>query len=138
MTFDNSAVLEPLEPPANGVDPPPCIGRNRHGGDQPGGPVGVTCGLGMVDGQLRQPVGLAPGGRPDVQLGDQLGLAPVQLGPQQLAEQVVIAVPLAAAVQRNQQQVRPLQALKSSVRPPGVQDRVAQRPGHAVQHCRRA
>jgi hypothetical protein len=81
MTFDNSPVLKPLEPVADGVDPPPRIGRNRHGGDQPGGPVGVAGGLGMVDGQLRQPVGLAPGGRPDVQLRDQLGRSSVRSDP---------------------------------------------------------
>ena len=56
----------------------------------------------MVDGQLGQPVALEEGGGPPVQLGDQLGLAALQLGQEQLPEQLVVPVPLVAAVHRDQ------------------------------------
>jgi hypothetical protein len=103
--FDQTLVLEPRQPSEDGVDPPAGVGGDHQAGDQPGHPVGVAGGLGMVDGQLRQPVGLTPGRCPGVQAMDQLGLAPLQLGLEQLPEQMVVAVPLPVPVQRHQQQV---------------------------------
>ena len=90
----------------------------------------------MVDGGLREAVGLAPGRRPPVKLLHQLRLAPTQFCAEQLAEQMMVAVPLAAPVQRHQQQIRARQRLQDIGRSLGVQDRVAQRPGQAVQHRR--
>jgi hypothetical protein len=49
------------------------------------------------------------------------------------AEQVVVAVPLAAAVERYQQQVRPLEIRQRRGGPGQAEDRVAQRPAHALQ-----
>jgi hypothetical protein len=46
---------------------------------------------------------------------------------------VVVPVPLAAAVQRDQQEVRSLQRRQHLPRSGGVEDRVAQRPAHALQ-----
>ena len=40
-----------------------------------------------------------------MEIGDQLGLSPLEFRLQQLPEQVVVAVPLAAAVERDHQQV---------------------------------
>ena len=71
-----------------------------------------------------------------VQFRDQLGLAPLQLSPEQLAKQVVVAVPVPVSVQRDQRQVGVLQRRKDPVRPAGVKDRVAQRPREALQHRR--
>jgi len=48
----------------------------------------------------------------------------------------VVAVPLALAVQRRQQQVGVLQRLQHPARPAGGQDRVTQRPRKALQHRR--
>jgi hypothetical protein len=103
-------------------------------GNQPSHPIGVAGGLGMVDGQLGQPVGLTPDRRSGVQFRDQLGLTLLQLGPEQLAEQVVVAVPLPLPVKRDHQQVGVLQRLQHPARPAGSQDHVTQRPRQALQH----
>ena len=134
VAFDQPLFLEPVVPADRGVAPPARIGPCRRVRDQPGDPVGVPGGPGMVDGDLRQAIGLTPGGRPDVQPRHQPGLASLELGPQQLAEQAVVAVPGTAAVQRDHQQVRVLQRLQDPARPLGVEDRVAQRPRHPLQH----
>ena len=136
IASEQALVLEPAEPAAGGVDPPGAVGRHGQLPDQPGDPVGVPGGLGVVDRGFRQPVGLAPGSRPGVQLRDQVGLTPVQFRAQQLVEQVVVAVPPALAVKGDQQQVGLLQPGKDIAGSGGAQDRVTQRPGHAVQHRR--
>ena len=51
----------------------------------------------------------------------ELRFTPPQLGAQQVTEQVVVAVPLAPPVQRDQQQVGPLQRLQHRGRPGGAQ-----------------
>ena len=66
----------------------------------------------MVDGQLRQAVDLAPGCRPGLELLDQLGLRSVEFLPEQVAEQVMVVVPLALPVQRNTQRIDALQRLQ--------------------------
>ena len=62
------------------------------------------------------PLRLVPRRGPEVELGDHLRLAPPQLGQQQLAEQVVVAVPLPAPVERDDQQVAALQPLEDRAR----------------------
>ena len=58
----------------------------------------------------------------------------MQLGQQHVTEQAVVAIPLLAAIQRHQQQVRPRQILEHSRGPAQLKHRVAQRPAHALQH----
>ena len=67
---DQPLLVEPPNPAAGGVDAPGGVGGSRQAGDQAGDPVGVTGGLGMVNGGLRQPVGLAPQRRAGMELGD--------------------------------------------------------------------
>ena len=136
VVVDQPLVLEPSEPPQGGLDPSAGVGPEHQAGDQTGHPVDVTGGLGVVDGQLGQPVALTPGGRPSMEPRDQLGLTQLQLGSEQLPEQLVVAVPLALAVQRRQQQVGVLQRLQHPARPAGGQDRVTQRPRETLQHRR--
>jgi hypothetical protein len=112
-----------LEPPAGGLGASAGVGGDREAFDQPGDPVGVSGGLGMVDGQLWQAVDLAPGCRPGLELLDQLGLAPPGSRAEQAAEQVVAAVPLALPVQRNAQRIDALQRLQGVAQPPGVRGR---------------
>jgi hypothetical protein len=129
-------VLEPAKPAAGGIHPPGAVGGQGQPPDQPGDPIGVPGGLGMVDRRLRQPVGLAPGGRPGVQHWDQLGLTPAQLGGEQLLEQMVVAIPAALAIQGDQQQVGLLQPGQDLSGSGGVQDPIARRPAHPLQHRR--
>jgi hypothetical protein len=75
ISFDQPLVLEPLEPPAGGLGASAGVGGEREAFDQPGDLIGVTGGLGMVDGQFGQPIGFAPSRRPSVELLDQLRLA---------------------------------------------------------------
>ena len=81
----------------------------------------------MVDGQLRPALVLVPGGGPPVEPVDQLGLATFQLGQQQLAEELVIAIPAATVVQLDKEQLRAGQRLQDPVRSAHLEDRVAQR-----------
>src|SRR5919202_4031562 len=53
-----------------------------------------------------------PGRRALVQLAHELRLHPLELAPQQLAEQLVVAVPAAPPVQRNEEQVGLLDGLQ--------------------------
>ena len=105
VPFDQSSLREPLEPPAGGLGASAGVGGEREALDQPGHPIGVLGRLGVVDGQLRQPVGLAPGRRPSLELLDQVGLAPLELRAEQVAEQMVVLVPLAMPVQRDTEAV---------------------------------
>jgi hypothetical protein len=69
-----------------------------------------------------------------VQHQNQFGLAAGKLQAQQLSEQLVVAVPLPAVVQRHQEQIRPLQFLQPAGGPIGLQDGVTQGTGQAPQH----
>ena len=68
-----------------------------------------------------------------MEIRDQIGLPPPQFGTEQLAEQVMIAVPLTAPVQRNHQQIpalHPFEKLSGSL---PLQDGVAQRSAHPIE-----
>ena len=66
----------------------------------------------MPDRLIDQPVLLAPGGGPPVQLRDPGPLGPLQPSPQQITEQLVEPPPAALLVQGNQEQVGALQSLQ--------------------------
>ena len=71
-------------------------------GDQPADLGGVAGCAGVVDSVVRRSRMPVPGARPAVQDRSQLRLGRGQLVLQQLAEQVVVAVPLAPVVERDQ------------------------------------
>ena len=66
--------------------------------------------------------------------GTRPGLVAFQLRQQHVAEQVMVAEPLAPLVQRHQQQIGPGQILQRRRGPGPVQHRLAQRPAHPLQH----
>ena len=84
-----------------------------------------------------QPAVTQPGRRAPV--GGRRGrwIGAEQLVPQQLAEQVVVAVPLAAVVERDQERVRPLDVSQHRRRASTVDHLVAQRSAEPVQDRRR-
>ena len=69
-----------------------------------------------------------------MQLADHLGLHPAQLAEQELPEQRVIAVPASTAVERDQEQVRRLQAAEQRLRAGFADDGVAQRGTELIEH----
>jgi hypothetical protein len=103
IALDRSPVVEPLQPPRHRFETAGGIHGLQVGGDQSSDLVGVAGGLCVVDGHLRQAVGLAPGGGAGMELGDDVALTVVELGPKHLLEQPVVAVPLTASVERDQQ-----------------------------------
>jgi hypothetical protein len=86
-----------------------------------------------VQRRLGQPVGLTPGHRTAVELGRDLGLAERQLAAQEVAEQLVVAVPRPAAVQRDQEAVGSLERFEHARRVASFEHRVAQAAAHPVQ-----
>ena len=57
-------------------------------------------------------VRLVPVARPAVELGDRVGLLVEQPGPEHVGEEVVVAVPGAAIVERDEEEVRPVELLE--------------------------
>ena len=80
----------------------------------------------VADRLRRLAVPLEPVARPEVQLVDTVGQFVEQAGTQHLGEEVVIAVPLAMVVERNEKQVRPVQGLERAVAPATAGDRIAE------------
>ena len=88
----------------------------------------------MLYGPVLHPVRRAPRCRASVELRHQVGLAPRELGLEQVAEEVVVPVPAAAVVERDDEQVRVLELCQRLGRVGAVEDRIAQRRGHPVEH----
>ncbi len=76
---------------------------------------------------------LVPLAGPPVEIGNEIWLFIEQARPQDIGKEVVIAIPLTAGVERDHEQIRPLEGLerRSSATLPG--DRVAQGTVQSVQ-----
>ena len=87
----------------------------------------------MADRFSRFTVPLEPAARPVMQDGHVVGLFVQQVRPKHVGEEMVIAIPTTAVIQRDQEQIRPLQPDESgrAVRLTG--DRIAQRPAQTVE-----
>jgi hypothetical protein len=94
----------------------------------------VTGGAGVTDRLIDLAGRLVPGRGPPMQHRDQGRLAGAKLQPQQVGEQLMVAIPLAAVVQRHHKQVRRLQLAQQRGRPSGLEHGVAQRTGQPLQH----
>src|SRR5262249_20922301 len=101
--------------------------------NQPGYPVVVSGRLCVVDRRLRHGVRLEPHGRTEMKILDQIRLSAPEFCPQQLAQQMVVAVPLTATVERDDEQVPGFQSFEDIPRSLLTQDRIAERPAHPVQ-----
>ena len=67
----------------------------------------VACGIGVLERLLDEPFGAIPRGRPAVEPEHSGRIRAQELHPEQLAEEVVVAVPPAAPVERHEEEVRP-------------------------------
>ena len=88
----------------------------------------------MADRFSRFAVPLEPAARPAVQGGDGVGLFVQQVRPQHVGEEMMVAVPPAAVIKGDQEQVRSLQRRQSGLALPLTGDRIAQRPAQAVEN----
>ena len=124
---------EPPQPLLRRVHAAVVVVRQGEGIDQAGERLRLTGGVRVADRRLRVPVGDAPLHRAAVEDRHHLRLAPLELVAQQLAEQVVIAVPLAPPVERHDEAVRPRERLERARRPRRLQDGVAEPAAHALE-----
>ena len=129
-------VVEPLEPLLEGLQAPAVVEPQCEPGDQPGDGGRLARGLAVEDRRLQQVIGHAPGHRAGVERGHRLGLAALELAPQELAEQVVVAVPLASPVERHDEAVRAHERLERRRGPRGLEHRVAEAAAHPLEHRR--
>ena len=70
---------------------------------------------------------------PPMQLRDRVGFAPCELRPKHVAEQMVVAVPLALTIERDQEEVLALDRLEGASGAGPLHDRVAHRPVEAIE-----
>ena len=103
-------------------------------GDEVGRLVDVARADRVADGVVDRALGQVPGGRPPVQLGHVVRRREGQLVLQQLAEEVVVAVPLAAVVERHEEEVGALQLGQHARRAGRAGHRVAQGTREPAQH----
>ena len=97
-------------------------------------PLGVPGGHRVANRLRPVVVGLAPVAGPPVELGDELRRLVQQVGPQHVGEEVVVPVPAAAVVERDEEQVGPLQRLEPGRAAVLAGHGVAQRAGQPAQH----
>ena len=101
--------------------------------DQVRRPLEVLAGQRVADGLGPLAVLLVPLARPPVQLRDAVGLLVEQARPQHVGEQVVVAIPLAPVVERDEEQVRPIERLQHGLAAVLAGDGIAQRAAQPVQ-----
>src|SRR5262245_29581261 len=92
--------VEELHPAANGIDTATGSDRLHEFENDPGNPLGVAGRVGVIDGSLGHPVRLVPVGGTFVELDAEVRIVAPKLGLEMLAQQVVVAIPLAAAIER--------------------------------------
>ncbi len=90
----------------------------------------------MLERRLGITVPLVPVSGPAVQNAEQLRLAFGEFPSEQVAEQVVVAVPHTLLIERNQEEIRPFDLLQLARRPLVIEHGVAQRAAHSVEHRR--
>ena len=127
-------IAEPPQPLLQGLDPAVVVDGQGKGVDQARDGVRLTRSVPVDDRRLVEVVGDAPGHRPTVEFAAPLRLAALELVPQQLAEQVVVAIPLASPVERHHEAVRTLERLERVCRARRLEHGVAEPAGHPVQH----
>ncbi len=101
--------------------------------DQVRGALHVPRGERVPDRLRRLAVCLPPGAGAAVQLGHVVGMLVEQAGPEQVGEQVVVAVPAPPVVERDEEQVGALERLEHRRPARAAGDRVAQRAGEPVE-----
>ena len=119
-------LAEHVEPSAEGGDAPTRYAarptRWRSSAARSSSPLACACTNASSSTGLLEPVRGAP-----MQLLDRFGFAPSELGPEHVAEQVVVPVP-SLPIERHQEQVLPLDRLEGASGAGAFHDRVAEGP----------
>jgi hypothetical protein len=136
VTLEKRRVAEPVEPAVEAFQPfrvgGQCVHRDEAR-DHVHVPRRGRVPPGVVDGAVH----LAPRRGPAVERRDELGLAPSELGAKRLAEEMVVSVPTAVPVERNDEQRRLLECLEPRRGiPHPAHDDVAQRSAHRLEDRR--
>ena len=129
-------VAEPRQPLLEGLHPAVVMRREAKLIDQSGDDLRLAGGLRIPQGGLALIVGQAPPHRPAVDLACCAGLTAIELVPQQLAEEVVIAIPLSVLVERHHELVGPFERLEHGGGMIGFEGDIAQRATHRFEHRR--
>ena len=127
-------VAEPPEPFIQRLHSAVVMERQRHDVEQAGNGVRLAGFVTVDDRFLRHVVRDAPGHGASVECGNDIRLGAFELVPEQFAEQVVVAIPLAAPVEGDDEAVRALELLEPLYRAGGLEHGVAEAPGHAIEH----
>ena len=126
-------VGERLEPPPQRGLLPILASRRDRKLHQVRRPRNVPARHRVADGLGAVAVLLVPLACPTVQLGRQLGLLVQEARPQDVGEELVVAVPLAPVVERDEEQVASIERLQHGLAPALAGHGVAQRAGQPVE-----
>ena len=110
------------------------VGGQDQCGDQLDTPITLGRVQQVLDGQAGGAARLVPVGGAKVQLGDDLRFDALQLTEQELPEQTVVAIPLAATVERDHEQARGLELAELGLCIGPQDDGIAQRARHLIEH----
>ena len=124
-TLELLHVVELAQPALHRRDPPAVVRGQRDAAQDPRRPHAVTRSTRVLERGLEVAASLVPVGGTAVQDRNQLRLVFDELAPEQFPEQVVIAVPLAATVERHEQQVPAFDLLELARRPTLVENGIA-------------
>ena len=126
--------VQPAEPAFDGRGTATVVRVEIVPHDQSRGPVDVVGRLRVPDRGLRLSVRFAPVGRTSEQPRQEVRFDSPELRPQQLLEEMVVAIPLAGAVKRHHEQVGALERLQRRRRAARVEHGVAERARHALEN----
>ena len=131
----NDLVGDDVEPAADGGLLPVPLQRRDGQFDQVRCPLDVPGGECVADSRRRLPVLVVPLAGSAMQVGDLVGPLVLQVGLQHVREKVVIAVPVTAVVQRDQEQVGAVQRLQGRPTAGLTGHRIAQRAAQPVEQA---
>ncbi len=130
----DGGIAERGDPALHGGHLAGLVGRQNQRRQQLDAPIALGRVEQVLESHRRGTVGLVPVRGPQVQLHDDVGLDPAQLAEQELPEQTVVAVPLAPAVERDQEDVRGLQVAQLLLRTRLGEEGIAERSTELVEH----
>ena len=134
VELQQGVVVESFEPRLDCRDPPGAADARCDGADDSCRAVGISGRVRVLERRFRLALGFEPVRGPLVEHRHKLRIAFFELAPEQVAEEPVVPVRAAVAIERDQEQVRLLDRGELQGRFLAFQDGIAERPGHRLQH----